>query len=327
MNKWLLILLFTISLSSLIARQIPFEGKEPLIAQAGNNVKPITDSVVLADTARTNAGLLFYLSPDALPVFSARNCSRRTYNVNSIRYKFGTVYSEAGTDTAIVKRIVNGKPYIMFSLDSSQSCTVHRSELRYNNETFTGLPLNADSIFWIGEAKLIPSAWTIDSTPVVISQIHGGSTTFLDRNSPPYSLLVVRDSLFVHVAYNKGVDSIKPNATRVVFTYFVGKVPFGQTFSYVAQVRFAAYPRTDGYVRVWINDQLMCNYTGPFGYQLENAPYYKVGIYKWQFFNGYDYHVAPGVQSAKISYYQGASRYGKSNSTYQTIRPPVEVAR
>jgi hypothetical protein len=269
-----------------------------------------------------NTGEIFQLSADTLPAFTlSGGCTRTSYNSNSIFYANGDrVIAERGTDTSLLKKIVNGAAYTRFTLDSAQDCNVHRTEL-----TIRALCDNmlSDSTLWIGEAKLIPTTWTIDPTPVIIGQLHGGSTFFTDFNSPPLSLLVYNDSLIAEVAYNTAVDTTVINFHRVVQHFFLGKVPFGRPFSYVAQVKLRAYPKTDGFVRIWIDDKLVLNYSGSFGYIMNDAPFYKVGIYKWLFDQGSGGHVVPGVVSAKIMYYQGDSKYGNGNNTYDDVRPSI----
>lgn len=262
----------------------------------------------------------FELSPDTLPSFTASgSCTRVDYNSSTRFYANGDkIIAERGTDTSMLKKTVNNLAYTRFTLDSAQSCNVHRTEL-----TISALAnkMLSDSIVWIGEAKLIPSTWTIDPTPVIISQLHSSASTFANLDSPPFSLLIYNDSLFAEVAYNTAVDSVIINQHRVFQRFFLSKVPFGKTFSFVAQMKLSAYPKTTGFVKVWIDDNLSLNYSGSFGYVLNDKPFYKTGIYKWLFDQGTGGHVAAGVQSAKLTCYVGDARYGNSLSAYADVRP------
>lgn len=141
-----------------------------------------------------------------------------------------------------------------------------------------------------------PSSYTADDVSEVITQWHEipdfdlGETwrvppVSLNTAKGRYHISIVSDPARVnadtlghaHYAINKSFD-LGPVTTNV-WTDWVWHIKWGYDNS--------------GLVEVWQNGKLVFSYNGPVGFNDENYPYFKIGIYKWAW--------NPGSTKSKLS--------------------------
>lgn len=150
-----------------------------------------------------------------------------------------------------------------------------RTELTYNNYS---KPEDIDtSLTWWGFSNYFPEAYAADPAEEVIAQWHDKSPTC--SASPPLAIQIKDDRFRASIIYSTA--NYCQDKKSIVQEYFdLGPVQKNSWNKWVIHYM----PRTDasGLVEVWINDSLALQYHGPCQYIGSYFPYFKIGLYKWQ---------------------------------------------
>lgn len=138
---------------------------------------------------------------------------------------------------------------------------------------------------WFKFSQLFPASFSSDPAEDVVGQWHDipdiefGETWRV----PPIGLTIKNDSFFFHIKWASTLN----NSTATGGTHVdgqvdlnLGKVEKEKWVNWVFHIVFSY--RSDGVVEVWKNGVKVIDRKGPNSYNDKQAPYFKFGIYKWQ---------------------------------------------
>jgi hypothetical protein len=138
------------------------------------------------------------------------------------------------------------------------------------------LPANED--FWWAVA-VRPEDWrgTSSRDSQILWQWHDGYGGGL----PPFlSLITYGNRMVIQVTHDMSTTPRNSTLTRVVPWVQDNWTP-NSWLRFVVQARKDLVNPANGYVRVWMDGRQIVDYSGPFGYNVTQPDYAKVGIYHW----------------------------------------------
>lgn len=156
-------------------------------------------------------------------------------------------------------------------------------------------PLNAER--WYGFSINLPSSWTYDRSAEIVSQWHQCDTQ-CPSGSPPLALLT--DEGRWKIDFKGQITDLGPYTT-------------GAWTDWVFHVTW----RTDstGVLEVWRDGEQVMHRTGATHSGGPRSPYFKFGIYKWDWNTG-----APSDTTQRVMHYD-ALRLGDERATYADVSP------
>jgi len=97
---------------------------------------------------------------------------------------------------------------------------------------------------------------------------------------PPFLTLLARGNTWtVQMAYD--LSTTPTNSTLKKINLWSSPMPADTWARFVVKARKDLVMPTDSYVQVWLNGQQIVDYLGPFGYNVPQIDYAKVGVYHW----------------------------------------------
>ena len=182
--------------------------------------------------------------------------------------------------TASTEQARSGSKSTKFNFDIADWSSVNnRAEITpsYTAAGLSELTINKD--WWVEMSEFVPTTWQNDlaSNPDVIWEFKG-ATGGPASGTPPLSAQIIGDSVYI---------SLQTGSTPSVngVQQFLGSFPLtkGAWMDWVIQVNFSY---TNGTIRIWKNNNILVNYSGPTlylstGQTNEKGPVFKAGIYKW----------------------------------------------
>ena len=266
-------------------------------ANAGfNNVNPGRQS----STAKVTPPVDITTTPNV------SNAALNYYNFNSTLgtwYENSTTQSWSANISTEQKRAGNGS--LRFELRKSDSKLGYRTEL--------GQQPGKEKEGWYGFSNFFPKEFTKDPIPEVIAQFN--SKPDLDKGeawrSPPLALAILNDRFVLEMRNDASVITKgQPKMTRLD----LGPVDKAVWNDWVIHVKWA-WDNT-GILEIWKNNKLVVNRKNlPNCYNDATYPYFKTGIYKWDWAN----KSTPSVQ--KRVYFVDELTIGKANATYNDVYP------
>jgi hypothetical protein len=197
----------------------------------------------------------------------------------------------------------------LYSVSNPDAYLYQRAELARPSET--------ESEMWYGFSNFFPGSYTFDSIAELVFQWHD----FPDRNlgetwrSPPLALITQNDKFLFKVRHS-ALD-VNTNSTSNQVDFDLGVIPKNEWIDWVVHIKFS-YAQ-DGILEIWKNGFKVVNYDGPNCYNDYQLPYFKIGLYKW------DWTETPSTKEAspntgRIIYYD-ALKIGNKNTTYEEVAP------
>lgn len=132
---------------------------------------------------------------------------------------------------------------------------------------------------WYSFAAYFPAdAWGYDNYAEVITQWHSFPDEHLGEQwgSPATKMMVHKGRLRFDVGFNTAQVSSGPQSET---KYDLGAVPTGSWQEFVVHIIHSPY--SDGLVEVWQNGKKVVDHKGGNSYNDAKLPFWKFGIYKW----------------------------------------------
>ncbi len=182
-----------------------------------------------------------------------------------------------------------------------------RAELALSSET--------ENERWYGASILFPESFIVDSVPEVVLQWHSVPDVYNGPISPPVALWIQNNRYKVVMqwasfsgATNKTVEGRKE--------FDLGEVNAGAWTDWVFHIKYSW--QNDGVLEVWKNKTKVISYFGPNSYNDKKLPYFKMGIYKWEWNNSRGKLRSPGA--TRVAYYDEI-RVGNKAATLASVSP------
>lgn len=214
-------------------------------------------------------------------------CTSQIIYSNSFEGKFekkSTNFEACCENSIVTTRKVSktGINSLRFELNDTDSDVAggKRSEIIFHQEKYP----NIDR--WYKFNTYFSSDYGIDSIPEIIAQWHEIPDWDIGESwrSPPISLQTRNGFWYVVVLWaSEKVNSNKSISGQKIFK--IGKVKTANWDEWVFHIKFS-YSKS-GRIQLWRKDKLVLDYNGPNYYNDEVGPYFKMGIYKWEW-NSYD---------------------------------------
>ena len=179
----------------------------------------------------------------------------------------------------------------------------HRTELVQSLST-------TQSEGWYGFSQYFPSDYGSDDTGDGIGQWHDIPDSGEATNRPPSNaLLASNDRLKWIVRWD--ADRIMTNGnTDGIFHIDLGQIPKNRWVDWVVHIKYAH--NNTGILEVWMDGKKVINRQNmPNAYNDQKYPYFKFGVYKWNW----------GNSSTKRVIYYDEVRVGNKNSSYDEVKP------
>jgi len=175
----------------------------------------------------------------------------------------------------------NGRPSICFTLSKTDKTVENgkRAEVFFKAEKT--LPVER----WYAFNIWLPASFVYDSLPEIVAQWHGTPDFDLGENyrSPAVDLMIQKGEWHLETRW----ASQAVNDNNSLTGSFTGKssIPFGKTVTekwtqWIFHIKFSY--KNDGLLEVWKDGAKIYSRKGPNYYNDKLGPYFKFGIYKWE---------------------------------------------
>ena len=164
---------------------------------------------------------------------------------------------------------------------------------------------------WYGFSQYFPASYVFDSTPELAGQWHDQPDEGESASRTPSNFIMIRNNRFIwYLSWD--ADAITYNNSPDRFMEIdLGPVPKDQWIDWVVHIKFA-YDNT-GILEVWKNgEKVIDRHNQPNSYNDTKLPYFKLGIYKWDW-NG-------SSVNQKVMYWDEV-RIGNEYSNYDEVKP------
>lgn len=133
--------------------------------------------------------------------------------------------------------------------------------------------------------------------------------------SPSLAMEIINNRFRVQVRWSDK-DYCTYRESRQGKTFDLIPVPFDKTNDWVIYYD----PRSDaqGRVKIWLNNELIFDYTGPCHFMGSTFPYFKLGLYAWI----WSQPVPSGLPTSHIGYIDALS-IGGMNEDWSPVKPPT----
>ena len=231
--------------------------------------------------------------------FDSANSINKWYERNLLRPASGDVAHD-------IVRAGSGsfKVYLNRKTDTTKG---PRAELGDN-------PFQVQSESWYGFSNFFPSNYVSEPATEIINQWQSLPDFSLGETwrSPSLSLQIKSDRFKIAIAWCAATVNTVENTKS---TYLdIGPVSHNQWNDWVFHVKWSY---NSGTIQIWKNDSLLLERLNqPIGYNDVYFPYFKAGIYKWE------WHLLNTVSTTnERSYYFDEIRIGNKAATYNDVRP------
>jgi hypothetical protein len=185
---------------------------------------------------------------------------------------------------------------------------VVRAELVKWGESYVG------DTRWYGLSVNIDPAWqdeVSDPNGTRVGSWHSNNDPGEVAKSGHLGILVKGDRWLIDNRSDPNLITTKDSFTKRIWD--VGKVEKGKWVDWVVHVKWSY--KSDGFLKIWKDGQLITNYQGPTTYNDLKPQLFKFGIYKawWN-------HELPPRRNTLILYYDEV-RIGDENSSYEEVAP------
>ena len=215
--------------------------------------------------------LLFSLCFGAVLTAVGQVTSYRLYSVNS-------GIQAATSQSVVLSRFVpfDGRPSIRFTLNKTDKTVQNgkRAEVFFRAEN--KLPVDR----WYAFNIWLPASFVADSLPEIVAQWHATPDFSLGEGyrSPPVSLMMQKGLWRMDLRWaTQTVNNNSDLSGRIVYDF--GKAVTGRWTQWVFHINFSY--KADGLLEVWKDGVSVYARKGPNYYNDKIGPYFKFGIYKW----------------------------------------------
>ena len=179
----------------------------------------------------------------------------------------------------------------------------HRTEMSQAQNT-------ARAEGWYGFSQYFPASYTSGSTGEVIGQWHDQADDGEHVDRSPSNTLLTSDGRIKWMA-RWDADKIMDSGYSDGLEYIdLGAIPKNEWIDWVVHIKYSH--TNTGILEVWMNgEKVIDRQNMPNSYNDDAYPYFKFGIYKWNW--GSD-------SSQKVIYYDEV-RIGNENSCYDEVKP------
>jgi len=186
---------------------------------------------------------------------------------------------QAATDQSVkLSRFVpfNGRPSICFTLSKTDKTVENgkRAEVFFKAEKT--LPVER----WYAFNIWLPASYAVDSLPEIVAQWHGTPDFDLgeDYRSPADALLIKNGNWYLDSRWASQAVNDNNNLIGKILANF-GKTVTEKWTQWIFHIKFSY--KDDGLVEVWKDGAKIYSKKGPNYYNDKIGPYFKFGIYKW----------------------------------------------
>jgi hypothetical protein len=224
-------------------------------------------------------------------------------------WKYERATNQSITPSVDKKRDIKGSSALRFELNKSDQNVSNgkRAEMAGKSET------SANVERWYSFSIFLPDDYETDSAPEIVAQWHANPDFELGETwrSPPISLRTNEGKWQLVVLW--ATDSVNTNKTisgRKIFDF--GKYNRGQWTDWVFHIKFSY--KEDGILEVWKNGAKIVNRRGPNYFNDKKGPYFKFGIYKWDWMEK-----KPKSRISKRVLYFDNVKIGDEDANYKTM--------
>ena len=273
-------------------------------------------------------------------VFIIVFCLSFTYSAHALEH---TDNFEAGSINSYWKHSDGGgKPQTLSTISTSTACNGiysvkskaiyppdWRTEIVYTRKPFNELKHGKE--YWVGIAINLGDKWEKEKYGETLLQFHHRPDIKLGEKyggGPPLALRTKNGKWLVNVKTKS--KKVCNNCSKQVLTKYIGDYKRNTWTEFVINVKFTHLK--SGFLKVWKDDKLVINYSGPIGYNDERGPFLKMGLYKglWKtvksniktrtpYHDSFRIKVGPG---SKNDVAPNCGNKGKINNGGSTIKPP-----
>ena len=169
---------------------------------------------------------------------------------------------------------------------------------------------------WYGFSIYAPSNYLPDPEPEIVSQWHNVADTKLGEQAitPALSLWVQNGHWNLHIMWDTARVTKQGHWMGAVVKDF-GAVNLNAWTDWVFHIKFSY--KDDGLIEVYHNGIKIFTRKGPNNYNDANLPYWKIGIYKWPF---YDHNPAHHKYNQRVLFFSEIKK-GDEHATYSDVAP------
>lgn len=205
--------------------------------------------------------------------------------------------------------LFNGSPATRFEVNKNDKLVSNskRSEIVLKSDLFL------ETEYWYAFSIFLPNDYSIDSVPEILAQWHDVPDRKLGEKyrSPAISLRTNKGHWLINVMWaTNPVNTNKTISGRKL--YDLSSYEKGQWTSWIFHIKFSY--KDDGLLQIWKNDTLVVNRHGPNYYNDKKGPYFKYGIYKWDWKN----KRPKSIISKRIIYFSEI-KIGDENQTFKSM--------
>lgn len=175
-------------------------------------------------------------------------------------------------------------------------------------------PYQVPSESWYGFSNFFPADYVSDPATEIINQWQSLPDFSLGEawGSPSLSLQIKSDRFKIAIAWCAAPVNTIENVKKIYLD--IGPVTHNQWNDWVFHVKWSY---NSGTLQIWKNDSLLLERLNqPIGYNDVYYPYFKAGIYKWE------WHLPNTVSTTtKRTYYIDEIRIGNKAATYNDVMP------
>jgi hypothetical protein len=170
-------------------------------------------------------------------------------------------------------------PSLRFELKSGEGWVNH-GEKTFRSEISTNTFAPIFSEQWYGFSLLIPNDFPIEKNRTVIVQWWSPTKKELDEKgkSPALAFRFENATLYANVKTSpeRVVKETTPITIHELFS--IADFPKGSWQDFIVNTKWSY--KSDGFVKIWHNQQQIADYKGPVGYNDDAGPMMKFGIYR-----------------------------------------------
>lgn len=209
-----------------------------------------------------------------------------------------------------------GEHAVKFTLkkDDPIVASSKRAELRLGT-----VPANSEQ--WFGFSVFFPSNYQKDPSAEIVYQWHEKPDKHLGETwrTPPLYLKTQKGNLYLQRRWDSN-QVTKNNEPEGKETIELGPYKTGVWTDFVFHIKWSH--KSDGLLEVWKDDKRVVRKTGPNTYNDERGPYFKIGIYKFD----WKKNSFKSNTTQRVIYFDEV-RVGDANSSYKDVDPQTVAPR
>ena len=165
---------------------------------------------------------------------------------------------------------------------------------------------------WYGFSQYFPESYTSDTTEEVVGQWHDqpdiGETT---ARSPSNAIITGNDRLKWMIRWDSTRKKLDNNSEGLLYID-LGRIPKNKWIDWVVHIKYSH--TNTGILEVWMDGVKVIDRKNlPNCYNDEKYPYFKFGVYKWEWGK---------VATQRVIFYDEV-KIGDGNSSYEEVKPGI----